>query len=104
LGITLETNRNTPCSKAPSPTLRYYAFTKLKGFEKIVSIEPILDFDLDVFVTWIKHINPKFVSIGADSKGHNLPEPSKEKIEALIKELKKFTNVKLKNNLKRLTK
>lgn len=44
------------------------------------------------------------VTIGADSKGSNLPEPSKEKIEALIKELRKFTQVKLKQNLNRLIK
>lgn len=47
-------------------------------------------------------INPKFVSIGADSKKHNLPEPSKEKIEALIRELSLFTEVKIKDNLRRL--
>lgn len=41
-----------------------------------VSIEPILDFDLNVMIEWIKQLQPKFVSIGADSKRHNLPEPS----------------------------
>ena len=67
-----------------------------------LSIEPIMDFDLEPFVQIIKNIKPKFVSIGADSKNHNLPEPSKEKIEVLIRELKKFTEVKIKDNLKRL--
>ena len=40
---------------------------------------------------------------GADSnnKRNNLPEPSKQKVEALIKELEKFTKVNQKSNLKR---
>ena len=71
-------------------------------FDKMVTIEPIYDFDLDDFLLMLKDTKPKWVNIGADSKGHNLPEPSKEKIEDLIKELKTFTNVKLKPNLKRL--
>ena len=71
--------------------------------EFFVSIEPILDFDVDVLVSWIKQINPEFVSIGADSKSHNLPEPPAWKVKKLIEELKKITNVKIKDNLKRLT-
>ena len=72
--------------------------------ERMVTIEPIIDFDLNIIVDWIKRIKPKWVNIGADSKGHKLPEPSKEKIEALIKELKKFTEVRIKPNLNRLIK
>ena len=34
--------------------------------------------------------------------GNNLPEPSKEKTLKLIKELNKFTEVKIKNNLNRI--
>ncbi|MCJ7804464.1 hypothetical protein MUP35_01890 [Patescibacteria group bacterium] len=67
-----------------------------------VSIEPILDFDLDKFIFDIKIANPKFVSIGADSKGHNLVEPNGIKIKQLIQELSKFTEVRLKSNLNRL--
>ncbi len=103
LGITLETNRDTNYN-APNPVERYAEFTSIKYpyHNKMVTIEPIMDFDLEVFVKWIKDINPKWVNIGADSKGHNLPEPSKEKIEILINELKLFTEVKLKPNLNRL--
>ena len=70
--------------------------------ELFISIEPILDFDLQVMVRWMVQIKPKFVSIGADSKHHNLQEPGKKKVESLIKELKKITEVKIKPNLKRL--
>ena len=68
----------------------------------MVSIEPILDFDLDVFTKWIKEIDPEFVSIGADSQNHHLLEPPADKIKALIKELKTFTKVIEKPNLGRL--
>ena len=50
----------------------------------------------------IKSINPEWVNIGADSKGHKMPEPSKEKVLALIEQLKLFTDVKIKDNLKRI--
>ena len=61
-----------------------------------------MDFDLPELVQMIKDISPEFVSVGADSKGHNLPEPSGEKVSALIEELEKFSQVKQKDNLKRL--
>jgi len=103
LGTTLETNRDTSfISSAPCPVARFMAFSEIKNFEKMVSIEPIMDFDLEEFLSMFKIIKPKFVSIGADSKNNNLPEPSKEKVELLIKELKKFTEVKIKSNLNRL--
>ena len=69
---------------------------------RMVSIEPIMDFDVDSMVDGINYIMPEFVSIGADSKGHNLPEPTSDKVNALIEELSKFTEVKIKDNLKRL--
>lgn len=99
-GTTIETNRHIcNISKAPPPLDR----TNLKFFpNRMCTIEPIMDFDLGELVLIIKDINPKWVNIGADSKNHNLPEPSKEKVESLITELKKFTEVKIKDNLKRL--
>ena len=100
IGTTLETNRKVH-SFAPITYARAVEMSKLE-FDKMVTIEPIYDFDLYDFLLMIKDVKPKWVNIGADSKGHNLPEPSKKKIEALIKELKKFTEVRLKPNLKRL--
>lgn len=101
LGTTIETNRVYGLSKAPAPEARMTAMLALP-MPKMVSIEPIMDFDLDILAGWIREIKPVFVSIGADSKGHNLPEPPSWKIEALIEELGKFTEVKVKDNLKRL--
>jgi hypothetical protein len=67
-----------------------------------VTIEPIMDFDLEEMVYIIETCLPDKINIGADSKGHHLPEPSKDKILALIEELKKFTIIDQKRNLARL--
>ena len=102
LGTTIETNRDTSStSKAPNVWLRSQALS-IHNCKKMVSIEPIMDFDLPDFVQCIWMIKPNYVSIGADSKNSDLKEPSKENIEALIIQLKEFTEVKLKDNLKRL--
>lgn len=101
LGTTIETNRDlTDISKAPSTVNRISKIQNLK--ECFISIEPIMDFDLDIMVEWMKAPNLRFVSIGADSQGHKLPEPPADKILKLIEELKKFTEVKVKSNLSRL--
>lgn len=102
LGVTIETNRSTKAiSKAPNPIDRANDMA-LIAIEKMVSIEPILDFDLDEFVELIARIEPKFVSIGADSKRHELPEPSSHYVLNLIKRLKKFTDIRMKHNLQRI--
>lgn len=74
----------------------------MKKLNLLVTIEPLCDFDLNEFVEIIKKAQPVQVNIGADSKGCNLPEPSKEKILALIAELNKFTIIHKKSNLERL--
>lgn len=113
LGTTIETNRSTKdISKAPIPFYRYLAmkhlqdhwFFKRNNCKKMISIEPIMDFDLKIFIHWFREIKPNFVSIGADSKNHNLQEPPAWKVKKLIEELKKFTEVKIKDNLKRILK
>ena len=105
IGTTIETNRTEYYeSKAPSYIERAEALGKLSkmGFETMVTIEPIFDFDLDEFVDIIITANPVWVNVGADSKGHSLPEPSKEKITALIETLQAQTDVELKRNLDRI--
>lgn len=103
-GTTIETNRDIVESKAPPVSQRAMALNELsyRGYETMVTIEPIFDFDLDDLIHLIVLANPEWVNIGADSKGHDLPEPSKEKIEDLIEALRKSTTVKLKGNLKRI--
>lgn len=104
LGTTIETNRpySGLISKAPDVKSRYGIMASIGHYPKMVSIEPIIDFDVNIFTAWIKDIRPHFVSIGADSGNNHLPEPSPEKVRTLIDTLRQFTEVKIKDNLRRL--
>jgi DNA repair photolyase len=104
LGATIETNRPYyDISKAPYPSERMAAMAKLPG-RKFITIEPVLDFDVDILAAWIDKIRPEFLNLGADSKGHNLPEPSIEKIIAFTEKLKEYgIELREKHNLQRLT-
>ena len=105
IGTTIETNRTEYYeSKAPSYTDRAKALGELSKmrFETMVTVEPIFDFDLDELVEIIMIADPKWVNIGADSKGHDLPEPSKEQIKELVSTLKSKTKIELKRNLDRI--
>ena len=105
LGITLESNRHYPkISKAINSTKRVADFYEVEHTRKMITIEPIMDFDLKPFVFMIKTLQPEWVNIGADSGGNKLPEPSITKIRTLIDELKRFTKVNLKPNLERIYK
>ncbi len=98
LGATIETNRDDmylekEISRAPIPSLRYKAMKNLNWHMKFISIEPILDFDLDIFVRWIKDINPFLVYVGYDNYNNKLPEPPLSKTLELIEKLSSFTLV-----------
>jgi hypothetical protein len=103
---TLETNRWYDCmgNREVLKTPLYRAIA-ISVFEKpMVTIEPILNFDLAEFLGMIKMCHPFQVNIGADSGNNHLPEPPKEKVLELIAELEKFTKVVIKKNLGRLIK
>jgi len=104
VGTTIETNRTYPeMGNTPLPQNRA-KYMALLGttHPTMITIEPIFDNDVDYLTHLISHCEPQWVNIGADSQGHNLQEPSEEKIIELINRLEKFTEVKLKQNLKRL--
>jgi len=104
-GTTIETTDvmlSLKLSRAPDVSIRYLDFVDLNLPAKMVSLEPLLEFELEIMVRWMKNIQPIFISIGADSKGHNLPEPPGAKVKELIQELEKFTEVKVKANLQRI--
>lgn len=101
---TIETNRWYPEIMVNSPPIesRVSGMKSLSNFMKYVTIEPIIEFDLEPLVEIIKSIEPTQVNIGADSGGNNLPEPSYKKVVALTNELSKFTHIENKRNLNRL--
>lgn len=98
LGVTMESNvvDVAPFSKAPSIFDRLYYTTHLAEYNRIagspyklfVSVEPIMDFDLERFVNALANwIRPWAVAVGYDNYSNKLPEPRREKTEALIKAL-----------------
>jgi DNA repair photolyase len=105
IGTTIETNRDIPGSGAPPPADRYYGIKDLmlSGCKTFITIEPIMDFDVEILTDWIITAQPDFINIGADSKNTGLPEPSAEKISALIKNIQVAgVPIRKKMNLQRL--
>ena len=105
LGTTIETDRfySDHMGNAPWPKSRAVYMNKIaKMYPTMVTIEPIMAFDLEVLVDLVHLCRPQWVNVGADSGGNNLPEPVSVEVEALISGLKKFTEVKAKKNLARL--
>ncbi len=85
LVTTLETNRDEGyyrVSKAPVPSERYRQFLALNYPRKVVTIEPMLDFDVDEFADWIITLNPEYVWLGYNShpRALDLPEPEPNKV------------------------
>ena len=68
---------------------------KAAGFPVTVTIEPIMEFDESRLLEIICDIGPQWVSVGADSQGHNLPEPSPEKVRTLIQQLDRHPKIEL---------
>lgn len=106
---TIETNRHYPeiMNNAPLPRQRAEAMAKIAehGIKTYVTIEPIMDFDLDEMIALIKMCNPEQVNIGAESKHRvQIPQPSKvSQIINLVLQLLCFTKVKVKKNLNSTT-
>jgi protein gp37 len=96
LGATIETNRSFRVADAPSVEERCGMMAKLPWKRKLVSVEPIMDFDLEVFVQWIRDIRPRVVYVGYDNYQHKLPEPTLAKTEQLITQLQAFAKVRRK--------
>ncbi len=102
-GCTIETNRSIPISKAPPPVERYHAVATNNHPHKFLSIEPIMDFDAEIFFAWILDMKPEIIEIGADNYHNNLPEPEPRKLLDFMNGLVKVGfNVKQKDGLGRL--
>lgn len=101
LGTTIESNRDYKgMSKAPLIQERVKAMIELRklGFRTMVTIEPVLNFDMGELVAMLGAMDPEWINLGADSGGNKLPEPSKEK----LLELMDLIQYRKKRNLQRL--
>ena len=90
---TLETNIiNREISKAPTVIKRFQAFCELDYPRKVVTIEPVLEFDINEFSYWMSLLqdqgNLEYVWFGFDSKNCGLNEPSERKAQAFVDGLK----------------
>ena len=100
LGATIESDRIEPrLGKAPNRLSRLSWMVMLRQtideryelgcyeLPLFVSVEPILDFNLNDFVKMLKWLRPWAVAVGMDNYGNGFPEPSLEKTMQLIEEL-----------------
>ena len=87
-GATIETNRDTSkFSKAPVALDRFIEMYNLIWPNKFISIEPVIDFDPEIFTRWLLSIKPIAIAIGYDNYNNHLPEPKRIEVEALIRTL-----------------
>ena len=102
---TIETNRDYKefMGKAPGVVTRADAMAKLHklGLRTMVTVEPMMAFDRAALVGLIRKCSPEQVNLGVNTNTHiSLPEPEKVDVLKLINELKGFTEVVVKDNLK----
>lgn len=87
-GTTIETNRDYHLTKAPEPYDRYRSMVWLDHPHNFISIEPIMDFDLEILLRWMRTIRPEIIEVGADNYHNHLPEPPALKLRILLDHLK----------------
>jgi len=105
LGTTIETNRYySEMGGTPTPLRRAISMARLANTQRtMLTIEPIMDFDMEALLQLVLMCQPEWVNIGADSMLTRLPEPDAGKINELIAEIKDAgIEVKLKSNIHRL--
>lgn len=88
LGTTIESNRDYHLTKAPSPIERFRYLAGYPHKLKFLSIEPIMDFDLDDMVNWVALMQPDIIELGADNYHNHLVEPPWWKVEKLLNVLR----------------
>jgi len=94
---TLETNRDQGyrlISKAPLPSVRFLDFYALDYPRKVVTVEPVMDFDHDRMVEMMLDLKDQgsllYVWFGYDSKRCGLPEPTVSKAQRFVDALKGY--------------
>ena len=69
------------------------------GIDTYVTAEPLMQFDLDKMIEYIKRCKPLQVNIGRNTNRKvQLPEPPANEAKVLVMELEKFTTVEIKKN------
>ena len=107
IGTTIETDDKllADYSDAPPVEKRAYGLAQIGrlGYSTFLTLEPLMEFNPLALLRLVRDATPGWVNIGADSKGHGLPEPIKADVELLLAGLRDAgITVKLKDNLERL--
>lgn len=95
LATTMETNRTYTenlegekmyAGEVPSINERSKHMFELgtMGLKRMISVEPVMDFDLTLFANILLSINPIYIEIGPDNYNCALPEPSYVDVKTLI--------------------
>ena len=89
IGTTIETDDDkllADYSAAPPVEQRVAGLVELMllGHVTFLTLEPLMAFDPAKLLLLIQEATPRWVNIGADSKGHGLPEPSKTDVTMLL--------------------
>ena len=101
LGTTIETNRDYHLSQAPNVEHRADALATAAEYDirTYVTLEPLVEFDLEPLVDLVKRCQPSFVHIGRNTRRQVvLPEPARYQVIELIQRLTEFTTVNVKHN------
>ena len=108
LCTTIESNRNIDNYNVPTMINRAVAIRDLFDYpyyKTMVTIEPIMDFDLKEMVELIDIARPNIIHIGAVTGNNKIQEPSTENVCRLVEILSSYNlELILKSNLKRLIK
>ncbi len=94
IGITCETNRDYGKGVIPNPYNRFKVFKHMvfsgeyDHYPRLISIEPIMKFDMITLYNQIKFCEPDCVAIGYDSGNNKLYEPYKSETLELIHRLR----------------
>lgn len=86
IGTTIETNyslkhfkwatlEEKTISKAPETVKRFHDLLDIKHPLKMVTIEPVMNFNLEHMINWMDLLKPCMIWLGYDTKGCRLPEP-----------------------------
>ena len=97
IGTTIETNRDTPWTKAPHPLDRWHWIMECRQHlewcdvehERFLSLEPLSDFDLGALSYMIEEYHPTAIEIGLENYTNHTVRPSDAKICDLIEWLDK---------------
>jgi len=105
VATTIETNRSELIRKYSGGIpvrQRAEALCHIYWPRTLLTIEPIMAFDLEEMIELINIVNPDMIAIGANTGRVKLPEPSKEDIAELIVAIKNMNRMYfLKDNLRR---